>query len=275
MKERLKNHSVRHLQMLYSVCLFLLLSACAMDVRRSEGSSDKDSPGQAEIVFQNSSLTPLNGGRIADASMLEPGDIILSAGKGITAIGVQLFTVAPVSHAALYVGEGQIIEAVGQGVRRRSLKDALEEEAVAVAFRHPALLPEQAGKIREFAEAQVGKRYNHLGVLLQAPFSIERRVCELPILPSIVREFCIRGVAMIQLGAVSNRSFFCSQFLLEAYRVAGLPITDADPRWISPADILHMREGDVPSMRAHQALTYIGHLKFRESAASNAVLTTL
>ena len=49
--------------------------------------------------------------------------------------------------------------------------------------------------------------------------------------------------------------------LLEAYRHAKLPLTTADPRLISPADLLHMREGDVPSVRTEQALQYVGHLK--------------
>jgi uncharacterized protein YycO len=208
-------------------------------------------------------LTPENGGQLVDISALESGDILLSAGKGITTYGIKLFTTSPVSHAALYVGQGDIIEAVGQGVRRRSLMESLEEESVVVAFRAASVKAEQARRIVEFAEAQVGKKYNHMGVILQAPFSLERRVCELPVIPSRVRDFCLRGVASIQLGAVSDKTFFCSQFLLEAYRYAGVPITDADPRWISPADILHMREGDVPSMRANQTLIYIGHIKFR------------
>ena len=49
--------------------------------------------------------------------------------------------------------------------------------------------------------------------------------------------------------------------MLEAYRHARLPLTTADPRLISPADLLHMREGDVPSVRTEQALQYVGHLK--------------
>jgi hypothetical protein len=124
------------------------------------------------------------------------------------------------------------------------------------------LQPEQAQRIVEFAEAQIGKKYNHMGVLLHAPFSLERRLCELPVIPTRVRDACLRGVASIQLGAVSDKSFFCSQFLIEAYRRAGAPITDADPRWISPGDIMHMREGDVASMPANLSLMYIGHLKF-------------
>ena len=49
--------------------------------------------------------------------------------------------------------------------------------------------------------------------------------------------------------------------LFDIYRSAGLPLTDADPRLINPGDLLHMREGDIPSVRIHQALQYVGHLK--------------
>lgn len=43
--------------------------------------------------------------------------------------------------------------------------------------------------------------------------------------------------------------------------IPGLPLTDADPRLINPGDLLHMRKGDVPSVRIHNALQYVGHLK--------------
>ena len=81
-----------------------------------------------QIVMQNPALTPQNGGRLVDISALETGDILLSAGKGITDLrAVELFTTSPVSHAALYVGGGDLVEAVGEGVRRRSLEDSLDE----------------------------------------------------------------------------------------------------------------------------------------------------
>jgi hypothetical protein len=90
-------------------------------------------------------------------------------------------------------------------------------------------------------------------------------VCELPLVPTLVRDYCIRGFATIQLGAYSNDQFFCSQFVLEAYRQAGLPLTDAAPRWLTPRDILHMREGDVSSIKVRQTLVYVGHLKYASS----------
>jgi len=39
-------------------------------------------------------------------------------------------------------------------------------------------------------------------------------------------------------------------------------MTSADPRLISPADILHMREGDVSSVRIPKQLQFVGHLKY-------------
>ena len=151
---------------------------------------------------------------------------------------------------------------VGTGVRARSVAAVFEEEAVVVAFRDPRVTDETGGAIAAYALRQVGQRYDHLGVVLQVPFTLERRACEVPFVPNLVRDFCIRGIATIQLGAFSNDQFFCSQFVLEAYRQAGLPLTDAAPRWLSPRDILHMREGDVPSVKVRQTLTYVGHLKF-------------
>lgn len=219
---------------------------------------DEDKP---LVSFQRHALTPRNGGYLADEEDLKRGDILLSATNGINSVGIRLWTMAPVSHAALYIGDGQVAEAVGSGVRLRSLAQMLDEEAVVVAFRHPGLSDAQGEKLRDFALDNVGERYNHFGILLQTPFTMERRICELPVVPGAVRDFCIRGIALVQLGAVRNDKFFCSQFVLEAYKQAGLPITPADPRLISPADILHMREGDVSSVKVHQPLTYEGHLK--------------
>jgi hypothetical protein len=58
--------------------------------------------------------------------------------------------------------------------------------------------------------------------------------------------------------------------VLQSFRQAGVPITDADPRLISPADILHMREGDVPSVRVRRPLHFVGHLKYEVAAAVDA-----
>lgn len=240
----------------YLTLIFALgLSACATDIKLDPKN------GAAQIAVQNKSLDPSNGGELVSVKDLRTGDIILSAANGINSIGIRAASLSPVSHAALYVGNGQVIEAVGSGVRSRSIQEFIAEEATIVAFRHPKIDGVQAALIQKFAEKHVGTKYNTAGIVLQAPFTLQRKLCELPVMPAAVRDACIRGAAAITLGAVPNDRFFCSQFVLEAYKVAGLPLADADPRLVTPDDLLHMRQGDVPSFKINQALQYIGHLK--------------
>lgn len=244
--------------------LSLSLMACATDVKLDPAH------GKGSIQVQNKSLDPSNGGELVSDKALRTGDIILSAANGINSAGIRAITLSPVSHAALYVGNGQIIEAVGSGVRQRSIQEFVAEEATIVAFRHPKIDGIEAALIQKFAQKHVGTKYNTAGIVLQAPFTLQRKFCELPLMPSLVRDACIRGSAAIALGPVPNDQFFCSQFVLEAYKAAGVPLTDSDPRLVTPGDLLHMRQGDVPSIRIHQALQYVGHLKAPPVLASAA-----
>lgn len=247
-----------HRRRLLAAAPLALLTACA-----TRFYDENDATATPRLQLQNSTLHPGNGGLAVDAGALRPGDIILSAANGMTSLGIRMITFAPVSHASLYVGRAQIAEAVGEGIRRRGMTEFLAEETTAVAFRHPGVGPEHVERMNAFVAETVGQKYNLVGVMLQAPFSIERKLCELPLTPSLLRDFCLQGIGAMQLGLGRSDRFFCSQFVLEAYRRAGLPLTSADPRLLSPADLLHMREGDVPSVRSHQALQYVGHLKYQ------------
>ncbi len=251
-------------RLIFTALAVASLFACATDVSRDPQS------GKSSINVQNRSLDPSNGGELINTASLRTGDIILSAANGINSVGIRAVTLSPVSHAALYVGNGQIIEAVGSGVRSRSVQEFVAEESTIAAFRHPTIDAVQATAIQKFAEKHVGTKYNTAGIVLQAPFTLQRKLCELPAMPAAVRDACIRGTAAIALGPVPNDKFFCSQFVLEAYKAAGIPLTAADPRLVTPDDLLHMRQGDVPSFKTNQALQYVGHLKAPPLLASAA-----
>jgi uncharacterized protein YycO len=213
------------------------------------------------IQIQSKSISPKNGGKFVEASDLQTGDILLTATSGVASVGIRAATLAPVSHAALYVGDGQVVEAVVKGVQMRSMVKFLDEESTVVAFRHPKITTENAQNLKAFAMNQIGKSYNHVGIMLHAPFAIERRICELPLIPGVIREACLKGIAQIQLGAMRDNSFFCSQLVVAAYAAAQTPLVATDPRFVSPGDLLHMRENDVPSLTPKERLVYVGHLK--------------
>lgn len=240
----------------------VVLALCGCATRVADRPVASGGPAGKAIVFQQKSLTPTDGGRAVAPDELQPGDILLSADAGLTSAGIRLFTFSPVSHAALYVGDGEVAEALGGGVRLRAMDRVLKEESVVAVFRHPALDPERALRVSVFAREQVGKPYDFVGVMMHAPFALQRRVCEFPGVPVFLREACLSTLATFQLIHGSDDRFFCSQFVLESYRAVGLPITRARPHWVSPEDIMHMRAGDVPSLPVEQPLIYVGHLKF-------------
>lgn len=240
-------------------CILAGTVAAAGCASRFEDTSGDRPPS---LRLQSSALAPGNGGELVGPATLAAGDILLSSVGTLQSLGIQLATLAPVSHALVYLGEGQVAEAVGDGVGVRSIGAVLDSEQMVVAFRDPQLTPAQAEALRRWSLAQVGTRYNTVGVVLSAPFVINRRLCEVPLVPGPLRDACLRGFASIQLGASRNDRFFCSQFVLEAYRQAGAPLSDADPRAASPADLLHLREGDVSTLTMARPLRYVGHLKY-------------
>jgi Permuted papain-like amidase enzyme, YaeF/YiiX, C92 family len=244
----------KHWTGLWLVCT-VLLASCATDL-----GMDK-TKGTPKLDMQSRFLNPSNGGQLVNKEAMQAGDILLSSANSLSSLGIRVLSVSPVSHASIYLGDGQVAEAVTSGIRVRSIDEFIAEEASIVAFRHPGIQSANVPPMRSFVDQHVGQKYNFMGIVLQAPFTLERRVCELPLVPSLVRDYCVRGVAAVQLGLGSQDKFFCSQFVLQAFNQAGLPLTDADPRLFAPTDLLNMREGDVSSVKIKQTLQYVGHLK--------------
>jgi hypothetical protein len=247
----------------------LVLSGCATDVNVDKAK------GTTTLGMQSRLLNPHNGGQLVGIEAMRPGDILLSSVNSLSSLGIRALSLSPVSHASIYLGDGQLAEAVTSGIRIRSVDEFVAEESSIVAFRHPGILAAHMPPMRSFVDQQVGQKYNFFGIVLQAPFTLERRLCELPLVPGPVRDFCVQGVAAVQLGLGSQDKFFCSQFVLQAYTHAGLPLTDADPRLFSPDDLLHMREGDVSAVKIKQTLQYVGHLKMQPLPKAEAAAVAL
>lgn len=214
---------------------------------------------RARAFTEDIPLSPANGGMSIGESALQVGDILLSRASGIVSRGIRTISDSPVSHAALYIGDGQVVEALADGVVLNQLAGSVASNEVVVAFRYPGMTQEQGLRVRDFAGQNLGARYNYFGVVRQAPFSVDRRICER--LPAALRQRCTAGMARIYLGRGDSDTFFCSQLVVAAFQHAGVPLTSADPRWVSPGDLARMREDAVPAFPITHPLEYVGHLK--------------
>lgn len=78
-----------------------------------------------------------------DPAALQPGDLILSTQRAVGSLLIRLGTRSAYSHAAVVLGDGLLAEAVGLGVRRRSITTVLKPRLL-VRRLDPALHPDAA-----------------------------------------------------------------------------------------------------------------------------------
>ena len=243
---------------LAALCAAVWLSACATEWHKRQAEDGRE---VMRLHTVRNSTLPESGMIKIGEQDLKAGDILFSSEPSVQSLGIRLFSNAAVSHVFLYLGDGEIAEAVGAGVRIRRLDEALKESNLTAAFRRPDLTEENIAALRDFARQQNGRRYNFLGIVKQVPYSLARNACELPVIPRRIRRFCLNTMAAVMIPSFGNQRFFCSQFVIEAFNRAGKPLTSKSPEWLDPADILHMREGDVATFTPKARLNYVGHLQ--------------
>ncbi len=247
------------------LALFPLLTGCTMDIALSEPDKPTHSSPQwpINIRLQTLSSAPGNTLRVINESDLRSGDLLLSSSINATSVGIRLFSTSAVSHVAIYIGNSEVAEAVGSGVQIVSLKDAEIHSDKIFALRMPGITQQDAKDIRQFAQQKTGRGYNYKGIIEMAPFMVTKQLCSLNPFSKEFRQQCVKGLAAAQLSSpnASGSSYFCSQFVIAAFEHTGHPLTLAAAGWVSPGDLLHMREGDIATLAPTQPLKYIGHLK--------------
>lgn len=243
-----------------------LLSACTLDVSRSTPSASAIKPPSQQwaVKFQRQSSVANTTLAEINAQDLLPGDLLFSSSIGVTSLGIRAFSTSSVSHVAIYIGDNQVAEATGAGVQIVSLQQAMQHSDKLFALRAPDLTQQQAAGIKHFAYKNRNSGYNYRGIIEFVPFMVTKQLCSLNPFSKDFRQQCVNGLAKAQLSdAVSGdkKMWFCSEFVSDAFAKAGHPLTLAQPGWISPTDLLHMREGDVANFTPETQLQYIGHLK--------------
>lgn len=251
---------LRKLGSIWVAALMLIsLSGCATQWQKGEGQN------QYALKFQRTNTAPKEGIKPIVAADVQAGDILFSAERGTNSMGVRIFNNASVSHAFIALDNDLVAESIGTGIRILPLTEAIKGSNLVAVYRHPDVVPADAAKMAAFAHSLNGSKYNYAGILKQAPFSVLRKVCELPVNPTMIRSFCLSSMATLMVSPFKSDRYFCSQFVVEAFNFAGKPLTQANPEWVNPNDLLHMREDDIPSIKSKVELTYVGHLQCSES----------
>ncbi len=197
-------------------------------------------------------LDPGIGGKSIGPDVLSIADLIVSTTPQWTSKAIRLGTMSAVSHSALYIGGGQVVEAIGEGVVMRPLDVSLVHDSLAVVYRYPGMLAITALQIRDYVGNQIGKPYSTAGAMASglARAGGSRK----PLGRNFTDGFtCAKaGVCFTEnSNPVTTDTFFCSQLVTAAFASAGTPLINMAAKDVTPADIVDVAVN----------LLYIGHLK--------------
>ena len=177
---------------------------------------------------------------------LKTGDILLSAGlSGISQV-IKVFTNSKFSHTALYIGGGNVIEAIDKGVVVNNIVIAMSDDILVSVYRKNDLTPGEAAYVVENAKRYVGKPYDVAGAMGAGVTSNAGVISSLLVSPAA-------GLYGLYADAQNRKNptsaFFCSELVAWAYKRSGV-ILDSNASSATPEDIAN-----------YKSLTYLGDLK--------------
>ncbi len=177
---------------------------------RSASGGDPDGPFVPDEGQMDEMIPRGQYGQSLHPDALEVGDIILTSAAGVLSGGIRTATSGPASHSAVYVGDGMVVEAIGDGVVHRTLSRTLSETRIAAAYRVPNLTAAQRRSIKTFVldAAARGVGYDYQAILTG-------------------------------LMTEDDEAYFCSELIFDAYAHAGRSI--GDPSSSAPNDVIRIR----------------------------------
>ena len=168
---------------------------------------------------------------------LRPADIICSTTNAAISAVIRAGIGSSVSHCILYIGNGQVVEAVGEGVTQRPLANALEHASLAIALRRrnlTAVIDYATGFARRnlpydaVGAAGAGVATGSKGAVL-AGFGCQ-----------IYLPLCaIAGGPAVNDARPENadKAFFCSELIARCFELAGAPVVHGAASFVAPRAI--------------------------------------
>jgi uncharacterized protein YycO len=174
----------------------------------------------------------MNQPNFINESSLQPGDVLLSYGtQMIDKPGCE----TGYSHAAIYLGSGEILESDAEGVKKSTVEDILlAYDHIAVMRANDIWSISRIKSLRDFASHHIGKKFNaralpRIGFLKQASIESEHQ--------QIIDHFEGRSTPIV----TDRPAYFCSELVVSAFIDAGIIEQSAailfKPETLLPIDI--------------------------------------
>lgn len=172
--------------------------------------------------------------RVIKQSDLLPGDVLLYKGKSFISRAIQFFDGTDFSHAALYMGDGIVGEAIASGLKRRTYEEGASGIWVQ-AHRLKDVVPTM-DPVLDVANAYLDQcnRYGYEQLLLLAFLCLTRKLRLTPSLRRLVRSVLDAAAAVLTRMVSQNKEpMICSEFVYRAYDEALPGPHDVYSLWIN------------------------------------------
>jgi hypothetical protein len=151
---------------------------------------------------------------LLDASVLQPGDIVLTAQDAKISKGIRRLTGSSFSHAILYVARGGYIHSDAVGVHSNSTQRLLFSDSTHALVLRLVRDKDRIQLICDYARSQVGTQY------------------------SVPEAIASRKKRRAAVGLRSNRQF-CSRLVAQSYSYGGVPLVP-NPDYCYPTDLYNV-----------------------------------
>lgn len=169
---------------------------------------------------------------------LAQADVLLYHGTSFISRAIQFFDGTDFSHAALYVGSGQVGEAVATGLVQRNFAAGVPGNEWVRVYRHknvPLDMSPVLGKAAYYLEQ--GNRYGYEQLLLLAFLCLTRKLRVTPSLRWLLRNVLDAAASVLtRLASQQKEPMICSEFVYRSYDEA-LPGID-DPFSLRISELL-------------------------------------
>lgn len=179
---------------------------------------------------------------ITPASLVK-GDIILSTTDAFVSKAVKFATNSKYSHARLYIGANNIIEAIDPKVTTEKITDVIKGDKYTAVYRYLGLTAHQQTQIIAYAKKQIGKEYDLSGAVGSPNAALTNGITTISKLSNLVS---------------SEHDFYCSELVAFAYKAAGIKLEIAASQ-TTPKDLARNKK-----------LQYVGHLRIGQATKNTS-----